>query len=326
MRNSFIANLSELQLPQEIINQVVRCFDFAAADFDITPKETGLIVGNYMPELAKTFIAVKSVEGCSANTLYNYKLTLQNFFQPIGNVPMEEITANHIRGYLHLYQMEHHVQACSLENARSIICGFFTWAVDEGYLVKNPGKAVKPIKKEKKQRHALDRTSLEKLRRACQDLREKMLVDVLFSTGCRISELCGIRIQDVDFRTGEVLVTGKGNKQRIVYLNPAAMLSIRDYLKSRADENPYLVVSERAPHHQMDRNRVGRIIKAIGARANVDVTPHVLRHTTATIALRSGMPVQSIQKMLGHSSIATTMIYAETDQTDVKSEHNRCVV
>lgn len=173
----------------------------------------------------------------------------------------------------------------------------------------------------------MDRTQLEKMRRACKDARERALVDVLYSTGCRVSELVNIKTSEVDMKSGEVEVLGKGKKRRTVYLNAAAILSIQEYMLQRDDSSPWLFVCERAPHRQLTRNQTGKVIRKIADRANINgVSPHIIRHTTATMALRAGMPAQDIQRMLGHSKLDTTMIYAETDQTEVKTEHARCVV
>lgn len=325
MRNCFLALLNEKGMEPELVNEVLGCFDQAAAGFTITPKETGLIVGGGFPELAKTYIAVKAVEGCAKGTLEDYRRVLEAFFRDIGH-PMDKITTNLIRGYLFTYRSERNVLLSRLDKIRQIISGFFAWATDEGYLEKNPAKPIKPIRSEKRQRHALDRLQLERMRRACTDDRDRAIIDLLFSTACRASEMINIKLSDVDFVTKEIRVIGKGNKERTVYLNASAVLSLRTYLNSRGDESPWLIVSERAPHHQLTRDGLGLIVRRISKAACVECSPHVIRHTTATLAMKAGMPVQDIQKMLGHSSISTTMIYAEQDPADVKAEHTRCVV
>jgi integrase/recombinase XerD len=186
---------------------------------------------------------------------------------------------------------------------------------------------VKPIRYEKKQRRSLTREELEKMRRACRTNQERAVLDVLYSTGCRASELIGIRIEDIDFSEREVLVLGKGKKYRKVQLNAAAILSIRAYLADRDDGDPHLIVSTHAPHDAISRESLGKIVKRVAERAGIrGVSPHILRHTFATLAMQSGMAVQNVQRSLGHEQIGTTMIYAEINDAEVKAQHERCVV
>lgn len=123
-----------------------------------------------------------------------------------------------------------------------------------------------------------------------------------------------------------MIVMGKGSKERIVYLNAKAMLTLQTYLDSRDDNNTALFVGDRAPHTALKKSGLERIVRIISERAGMDITPHIFRHTTATVALQSGMPVQDVQRMLGHTKLDTTMIYAEVSQDSVKMMHKRCVV
>lgn len=239
------------------------------------------------------------------------------------------MTTNDVRVWIHEQQTAGKIGNETLESYRVSLCSFFSWAVDEEYLDKNPVARIKPIRYEKKQRKSLCQMDLEYIRRACITDKERALVEFLYSTGCRISEVASAKLSDVDWPRNEVAVIGKGNKHRTCYLNAKAVVALQQYLRSRDDDSDGLFVSDRAPHNAIGKPGLEKIVRIICERCSqigVHVTPHVLRHTTATVALQNGMPVQDVQRMLGHSSINTTMIYAETNQREVKTLHERCVI
>lgn len=191
-------------------------------------------------------------------------------------------------------------------------------------------KTIQAIKYEKKERQNLSRLELEYLRGACQTAREAAIVEFLFSTGCRVSELSVVKKADVDWSTKAVHLFGKGRKHRDSYLNAKAEVALITYLAQRGDDCEYLFVTERNPHRQITTAGVEKIVRNIAARASSriskKVTPHVLRHTTATIALQNGMPIEEISKLLGHEKVDTTMIYAHTSTASVQAGHSRYVV
>lgn len=327
LRNKFLAELAARGADPDFMGQALVAFDIAAEGFEINERETGLIVSDGgLPEMAKTFLAVKHIEGCSDGTLYNYKKILEKFFATV-RIQITDINANAIRVYMHRYQTEHGISLRSLDKIRCTLGSFFGWATDEGYLPRNPMRTVKPIRFEKKQRRSLTREELERLKRACITTRERAVVDVLYSTGCRASELINIKIDDIDFSSRRVQVIGKGRKERPVDLNDAAIISIQEYLADRKDDSPYLFVATRAPHNKFTRESLQKIVAQIAERAGIrNISPHILRHTFATLALQGGMDVQNVQRSLGHEQISTTMIYAETSDADVKAQHIRYVV
>lgn len=210
-----------------------------------------------------------------------------------------------------------------------MISGFFQWAQDEEYIQKNPAKSINQIKYESKPRQALSQIELEYIRRSCKTLRESAMIEVLYSTGCRVSELSGLKISDVDFTEKKVHLFGKGKKHRFSYLNAKAEVALKEYLESRKDSCEYLFVTERKPIKNLNKEAIEKIVRNISKRTfgeEKKVTPHIFRHTTATTAMKNGMPIQSIQLMLGHSKIDTTMIYAHTDESMVKYEHEKSVI
>lgn len=168
---------------------------------------------------------------------------------------------------------------------------------------------------------------LEYIRNACVTQRDRAMVEVFYSTGCRVSELAILKKSDVDFVTGEVQLFGKGRKHRVSYLNAKAKFALAEYWNSRSDDSEYAFVSERGCH-ELKKEAIEKAIRTISDRSGITkkVTPHKFRHSTATQALESGMPIESIQLLLGHSSINTTMIYAKTNKARVKTEHAKYVV
>lgn len=328
-KNQFISALSE-NFTMEELQIIGTCMDVVAHDYDISKKETRLVVYNQeLPEMVKIYLVCKKMEGLSDATLYNYRIHLHNFFLSIQKAP-EQVTANDIRVFLYKYQVARKISNRTLDKYREIIAGFFEWAYNEDYLVKNIVKGMKAIKYEKKPRKALTQIELEYLRKACVTSKERAIIEFLYSTGCRVSELADLKKCDVSFDTKMVHLFGKGKKHRTSFLNAKCVVTLREYLNSREDTNEYLFVSDRRPHNRMHKAGIEKIVKIISQRAYENtgkhVTPHVLRHTTATTALQNGMPVEDISKLLGHAQISTTMIYAETSMENVQAEHKKYVI
>ena len=325
MRNAFATEIATV-LNRNDIDIVLAKLDKVAADYDIGEKSTEImVIEDMFPQIAKTYIAVKTLEGRSQNTIELYGRFLRYFFERVGKCP-QDITTNDIRLFLAEYKAQRGISDRTLDKYRQILRVFFTWATDEEYLTKNPCRNIKEIKYEVKPRRALTRFQLEKLRRACRTKRDIAIVDVLYSTGCRVSELANMRLSDVDFNEKSVKIVGKGGKHNTVYLNTNAQLSLEEYLRSRDDDSDYLFVSERKPHRNIDKRTVEHVFAILSQEVNFHVTPHVIRHTTATLGLQSGMKITEVQKMLGHSSVNTTQIYAETSQEDVRTAHLKYVV
>lgn len=328
-KNQFIMLLAEKFSAEEIAT-ITRSLDIAAYDYDITRKETAIAVYNSeLPELVKTYLVCKKIEGLSQQTLYNYGRCLKLLFLDLQKLP-EQVTTNDIRIFLYRYQEQRKVTNRTLDKCREYISHFFSWACDEEYLEKNPAKAIKPIKYEVKPRQALNQIELEYIRKACVTLKEKAIIEVLYSTGCRVSELARLKKTDIDWNDKSVHLFGKGNKHRTSFLNAKAEVAIREYLESRTDGNDSLFVSDRRPYNPIKKDALEKIVRNISKRATEKVekkvTPHVLRHTTATTAIRNGMPVEDIRELLGHSRIDTTMIYAKTSLANVQAGHKKYII
>lgn len=328
-KNQFALSLAAIYTKDDI-EIILRKMDIVAYNYDIQKKETSVVVYNSeLPEMAKTFMVCKKIEGMSEGTLYNYGLTLQKFFLQMQKPP-EQITPNDVRVYLYRYQEEHKISNRSLDKLRQTLNNFFQWASCEGYLPRNPMITIKPIKFEKKPRQPLTQIELEYIRQACQTPKERAMVEFMYSTGCRVSEMAVVKKSDINWNTKEVRLFGKGKKHRTSFLNAKAEVALLNYFKTREDDNDYVLVSDRRPHNQMHKAGLEKIVRNLAKRASEHVSkpvsPHVFRHTTATTAMNSGMPVEDISILLGHASIATTMIYAKTSMENIRSGHKKYVV
>ena len=321
---------NESGMMQDSILAALNVLDQLAARYEIHKKEVSLAPYNEeLPEIVKIYIVCKKIEGLSQRTLDTYMRMLRLFFRDIRK-PLANITTNDIRVYLFNYQRERGCSNRSLDKYRQYLCGFFTWALDEGYVQANPMRTIPAIKYEKKPRKNLTQLELEYLRESCQTERERAIIDFLFSTGCRVSELAAVKLSDIDWDARSVQLFGKGAKYRTSFINAKAEVSLKAYLKTRDDDCEYLFITERKPYRSLTKDALEKIVRIIAERTDgniqTHVTPHVLRHTTATLALQNGMPIADISKLLGHEKIDTTMIYAHTCMESVQSGHKKYVV
>lgn len=324
-RNEVAAKLS-VGMSLEKVNYVLSVIDGIMQDYEITEKSTSLVVytGNF-PKLAELFLQSKRLEGLSPNSEKLYRGRLRIFFETMNKGP-EKITTNDIRCFLVNYKRHRNLSDVSLDKFRQIINVFFTWCVDEEYLVKNPCRNIKEIKFEYKPRKALTRMELEKLRRACECKRDLAIIDTLYSTGCRVSELVNMKLSDINTEDKSISILGKGKKYNTCYFNTNAQISLNEYIESRKDNSSYLFVQKRRRNEHISTRAVEVIVKETGKKVGLDITPHILRHTCATLSLQSGMPLTQVQKMLGHASPDTTLIYAEVLQDDIRNSHSKFVI
>ncbi len=297
-------------------------------NYDITKKETSL--QNRADDLCRElqdFVIAKKVEGMSDGTIKLYYRSISHFLF-YANKPVEDITTGDILAFLHSYQATRKVKDITLDNTRIHISAFYNWLVNSDYIDKNPCKKIKPIKHEKNTRHPLTAIQMEKLRNSCTNLRDKAIIEFLYATACRVGELVIIKKSDVDFDRKEVHLFGKGKKHRLSYLNARAVVSLQAYLTSREDDSDYLFVGLKRPHEQLSTRSVELLLKKYGQKAGIDAkcTPHVIRHTTATDAINKGMPVEQLQKLLGHEQIETSLHYAKVSSDIVKLDHQKYIV
>lgn len=308
---------------ERIAKQLTRLIN----EYEISTKCTDVIEYDPFPACVKTYLVTRKIEGAAISTLGLYALRLRQFFETVKK-PIEQITANDIRFYLYYIQDTTKCSDITLDCTRSIIATFFKWANAEGYISSNPCISIRPIKCVKKERTHLSEVEIETIRNSCKTLRDKAIIEVLYSTGCRVSELINIKISDLDFSKKEVTLFGKGSKFRKSYINTRAELAINEYLKSRTDNSENLFVSLRAPHDKIKKATVEKVVAELGINAGLTrkIFPHLIRHTTATIGLQRGMNIVEIQKMLGHENVETTMVYAKVAEETVKNSHKKFII
>jgi len=269
------------------------------------------------------FLVRKKTEGKSDRTLEQYQLHLSKLLSTL-NKPIDKITEDELFIYLATYKKQHNISNVYLDNMRLVFSSFFTWLNNKGYIHKNPAVGLEPIKSEKKIKKPFSDEELEKLRRACDNQRDKALIEFLYSTGVRASELITLNRNNVDFYDKNAIVYGKGGKEREVYLTATASLYLKEYLENRADDNEALFVSVRKPYKRLTIAGLERIVKNLGKSAGIDnCHPHRFRRTMATNVLKKGAPLEEVKELLGHSKLDTTMIYCTVSRENVKHTHQK---
>lgn len=276
-------------------------------------------------EYLKMFIDAKQIEGCSERTLQYYRVTIEHMLGSI-ETPIRKITTDEIRGYLVDYQKVNNCSKVTVDNVRRNMSSFFSWLEEEDYILKSPMRRIHKIKTKQPVKETITDEMIEKLRDNCTCVRDLAMLDLLYSTGIRVGELVGLNISDIDFEERECIVFGKGDKERRVYFDAKAKLHLQEYIESRTDDNPALFVTLDAPHARLKISGVEIRVRELGRKLNIDkIHPHKFRRTMATRAIDKGMPIEQVQKILGHSQIDTTMQYAIVNQNNVKVSHRRYI-
>lgn len=273
--------------------------------------------------LLQAFLTAKEVEGCSPKTLHYYEDTLACALTAVGK-PVGVVTSDDLRRYLNDYECTRCTSKVTIDNIRRIMSSFFSWLEDEDYIVKSPVRRIHRVKTAQITKETLSDEELETLRDACESKRDLAVVDLLSSTGMRIGELIQLDVADVNLQERECIVTGKGNKQRPVYFDARAKLHLTEYLETRSDNNPALFVSLGSVAKRVTIGGMELRLRNLGKKAGVSrVHPHKFRRTLATHAIDKGMPIEQVQKLLGHAKIDTTMRYAMVNQNNVKASHRK---
>ena len=271
------------------------------------------------------FLDAKKIEGCSVRTLQYYQITVERLFQMI-ETPVRKITTEEIRSYLSEYQKINGCSKVTIDNIRRNISSFFSWLEEEDYILKSPMRRIHKIKTKQQVKEIISDEAIEKLRDQCNNARDLAMIDLLYSTGIRVGELVNLNIKDVDFEARECVVFGKGDKERRVYFDAKAKLHLQNYLDSRSDDNPALFVTLDVPHDRLKISGVEIRLRELGRKLNLTkIHPHKFRRTMATRAIDKGMPIEQVQKILGHSQIDTTMQYAIVNQNNVKTSHQKYI-
>lgn len=328
--------------------------DTILGEFEVQNRttEVALLKADRNEYLFKKFLTAKIVKGCTDRTVEFYQKELRFVFDRIHKTA-DDVTTDDVRFYLAIRQKKDKISKTTANNELRVLSSFYQYLQAEEIILKNPILKIEKIKEDKKKKSAFTEIEVEKIRDATRNARERAIVDVLLSTGCRVSELIGIKIADIN--QDKLVVHGKGGKDRTVYLNAKAVVSLQKYIEERQDQNPYvfcggyfcknnkekmsmyqcskrgewyknaeLVSKDRAT----DRGTVEQLMRKLKKRSGIDsgCYPHKFRRTCATMALRRGMPIEQVSKMLGHESVETTQIYLDLNEQDLEQAHKKYVV
>lgn len=275
--------------------------------------------------LLSKFLAAKRVEGCSVKTLNYYQSVLLKLFSMVP-VSVLHMKTEHIRSYLSAYADRTKCSKSNLDNIRRILSSFFTWLEEESYILKNPVRRIHKIKVDKTVKETYSDEAMERMRDECHCLRDLAIIDLLASSGMRVGELVRLNREDIDFDNRECIVFGKGSKERPVYFDARTKIHLKNYLDSRTDDNPALFVSLLKPYNRLQISGVEIRLRSLGRELGIPkVHPHKFRRTLATRAIDKGMPIEQVQRLLGHTQIDTTMQYAMINQKNVKVSHQKYI-
>ena len=277
-------------------------------------------------EYMDMFISAKRIEGCSERTLAYYKATIEHMLSIIVT-PLRQVNTDDLRAYLAEYQLINNCSKTTVDNIRRNLSSFFSWLEAEDYIIKSPIRRIHKIRTGSKVKETLSEECIEKLRDSCLHIRDLAMIDLLYSTGIRVGELVNLNINDINFEERECIVYGKGNKQRKVYFDAKAKVHLKRYLEQRNDYNEALFVTLDSPFERLKISGVEIRLRKLGRLASLDqrVHPHKFRRSMATRAIDKGMPIEQVQKLLGHQQIDTTMHYAMVNQSNVKISHRKFI-
>lgn len=276
-------------------------------------------------KLIELFLSSKKIEGCSNRTIKYYEEIINKFISEFDK-SIKNINTDNIRQYLSEYKELSNCSSITIDNLRRVLSSFFSWLEDEDYIIKSPVRRIHKIKTATIVKETLTDENIEKLRDECENIRDLCLIELLISTGMRVGEIVNLNINDINFEERSCIVLGKGNKQREVYFDAKTKLHLQNYLSKRKDTNKALFVSMRKPYQRLSISGIELIVRNIGLNSKINnVHPHKFRRTLATMAIDKGMPVEQVQKLLGHVKIETTMHYAMVNQSNVKISHRRYI-
>lgn len=276
-------------------------------------------------EYLRLFLEAKKIEGCSERTIQYYRCTIEHLLAST-STPLRRLCTEEIRSYLVNYQTLRNCSKVTVDNVRRNISSFFSWLEEEDHILKSPMRRIHKIRTKTVVKETISDECIEKMRDSCREPRDLAIIDLLYSTGIRVGELVRLNIADINFEQRECVVFGKGDKERRVYFDARTKIHLMRYLQQRTDTNPALFVTLAAPFARLRISGVEIRLRTLGRRLNLPrIHPHKFRRTMATRAINKGMPVEQVQKILGHSQIDTTMQYAIVNQSNVKYAHQRFI-
>lgn len=273
--------------------------------------------------IIKRFLATKRIEGCSESTISRYGYALRRFMYNVIK-PVENVDTTDLRAYLAEYQATGVVSNATLDDVRRIFTSFFNYMVDEDIIMKSPARKLHKIREEEIVKLPFTEEDIQLMLDECRDMRDLALLEFLNSTGARVSEVAKLNKYDINIDKREGIVYGKGRKQRMIYFDYKTKVHLRKYLAERYDDNPALFVQTKKPYARLSKDGIEYIVRNIGYMAGVkNAHPHRFRRTLASRLTFRGVPIEQVQKILGHTKIETTLIYARVNDDDVRRSHEK---
>lgn len=323
-KEEFLSKLLDVMKPfiwkkdvKAVKDTITKCFE----GVEIRQIDDGNPITN--EDALKLFVDAKRIEGCSERSIGYYNTTLKALFKSITKNYLV-IETEDLRKYLSDYSQNSKASKITVDNVRRVISTFFSWLESENYIMKSPTRRIHKIKVGKVVKETYSDEMIELIRQNVSSHRDLTIIDFLISTGVRVGELVKLNITDLNLEAKECVVVGKGNKQRKVYFDARTKIEIQQYLSSRNDDSKALFVSLSKPFNRLQISGVETVLKKIGKKVGLGrVHPHKFRRTLATKAIDKGMPIEQVQKMLGHAKIDTTLEYAMVDENNVKNSHKK---
>ena len=307
-----VLTANDLKTVQDHLNDMLSMYE-------VEGLEEGKLDGE-LEDLLRAFIDAKEIEGRSEKTIAHYQYRINRMMHEI-NVPIRQITVFHLRRYL-MDSKDRGMTDKTIEGVRSVMCSFFGWLFKEGLLPANPCANLAPIKCQKKVRKPYSSVDIERLKECCASDRDRAFIAFALATGCRISEICALNRNSIDFQNRECKVLGKGNKERVVFIDDVTAMLVKRYLDSRTDDSVALFAGKGTD--RMTPGGVRARLHKIADVAGVDnVHPHRFRRTLATSLICHGMQIQEVAAILGHDKLDTTMKYVYMDKDNVRNSYRK---
>lgn len=326
-------------MKEQLINRVLYCMQDLLKDEELielknvlqnvlctyrieTERQELRVVDSSWQDDLEDYLMAKALEGKSSATVKRYRYELSRLLSYI-NKDIANITDADISRYMRAYKSLRGVCNQTLKNIRAVYSSFFIWLRDRNRVKYNPMVLVEQIKVEQRIKKPYTDTEREMMLRTCKTVRDKAIMEFMYSTAVRVSELAALNRDDIRFTSKDLTVYGKGAKERITYLNERTHMYLKEYLESRTDDNPALFVSEKIPHQRLTKGGLEDLVRRTGKRVDVHAYPHKFRRTAATNALNRGMPVQEVAQLLGHAKLETTMLYCTVERESVQLHHKK---
>lgn len=308
----------------ETASTILDAMCYELRDYEITRKSTEIVPyeGDNI-KVTKSYMACIIVEGKAKSTAKQYCYHIKKLFNFLGNKRYDEITSRDIMGWLASLKIKGNNNR-TVSNNRNCISAFFKWLYREGLIEKNPLDSIQTIKVPEEELKAFSSEEVDTIRSNCKKPVERAIVEMLLSSGLRVSELCNLKLEDVDFNSLTIYVKcGKGSKDRTTYFTPVARKYLRKYLNENKHKSEYVFTNHYG--NQYTPSGIRHITTDLAERCQIHIHPHRFRRTLATDLAEKGMPIQEIQKLLGHTSIETTRKYIEVRKKKIEASYRQYV-